>query len=43
MIEIGASELAALNLDFETLEEAAERIYRAMVAASRAAPQSASS
>lgn len=32
MIEAGAVELSRFNSDFECLEEAAARIYRAMVA-----------
>jgi hypothetical protein len=35
MIEAGAVELSRFNSDFECLEEAAARIYRAMVVAAR--------
>ncbi len=41
MIEAGAAELASVNLDFEMLEEAAERIYRAMAYAFRGSRRSA--
>lgn len=35
MIEAGAVELSRFNADFECLEEAAARIYRAMVGAAQ--------